>query len=322
LLRDDVFQEQGFWRAGMLPDEPDDADRAALSARLVRVLTNPVLVFRDASDRTSYFGFVEGEWVQVDFDRDGRLVHAHVLDDYETAVWLCEAGHAGACATRQAMDDAAWRDLEMAGALLSIVVGLSPAGIVVDVADIITACPEDPASFNCGFAVLGIIPGVPSLGRWDDLLDIARRVLPPHVARHLPTDVPVRDPHRFKAHGDEPGTEVFRGAEARTATRFEEIPELNPHGVRLERDPSGDVDWLGSDGLKYDAFGSSGEEGRFSPPSYRSIVNHATKADVIIVDWNEIPARYHGDMEAAIAQLLEVAARYGRNPTIVRVELR
>jgi hypothetical protein len=220
------------------------------------------------------------------------------------------------------MDDASWRDLEMAGALLSILVGISPAGIVVDVADIITACPEDPASFNCGFALLAVIPGVPPLGRWDDLLDIARRVLPPHVARHLPTDVPVRDPHRFEAHGVEPRTLAFNGPEARTATRFEEIPELNPHGVRLERDPSGDVDWIGSDGLKYDAFGSSGEDGEFSPPSYRSIVNHAIKADVIIVDWNEIPAKYHGQMEAAIAQLQEVAARYGRNPTIVRIEVR
>ena len=90
-----------------------------------------------------------------------------------------------------------------------------------------------------------------------------------------------------------------------------------------QRDPSGDADWWGVDAsgrrVNVDAFGSSGPGGQFSPPSRTSIINHATKADVIIVDWNEIPVASRPQMEAAIEELKRFAASRGRTIEVVEI---
>jgi hypothetical protein len=61
------------------------------------------------------------------------------------------------------------------GSLLVGMVGVTPVlGTGLDIHDIIVTCPSDPLSFDCGGALLGVIPGVPGLARADDVVDATR----------------------------------------------------------------------------------------------------------------------------------------------------
>jgi hypothetical protein len=86
---------------------------------------------------------------------------------------------------------------------------------------------------------------------------------------------------RLHELGEDPGAKRFRQGEMETAQRVEQ--QL---GIRLRRDPSGDADWLDSNGVTYDAVGNF--DGRYFdgqwPSLRRAILNHLGKANYVPVD--------------------------------------
>jgi hypothetical protein len=154
---------------------PTEGDAATLVAIYVApVLSNPVSSF-PFGDGAAYLGLVDGRWVLVEAGRDGEVKGVTLPDVYTVASYLCHAGRAEACAVRDRMDERARQDMAAAQGLFLGMVGLTPVvGTVLDIGDIITNCPSNPASFDCAAAAMSIVPGVPGVGRADEVVDATR----------------------------------------------------------------------------------------------------------------------------------------------------
>jgi len=178
LIADNGFVRSDLYLAGLLPDQDrvSDGDLAAVSADVEAILTNPVFALPLSRGGASYLGYVWGQWVLVDVDDEGRVSMVDVLDGYNTAVWLCEAGSAEACALRDAMDQKSRDEMRDLSTMTIVVLGLLPiVGSGVDAVDWLATCPASPVSVSCGLSTLAFVPGVPGLGRADDVASTAVR---------------------------------------------------------------------------------------------------------------------------------------------------
>jgi hypothetical protein len=169
----DVFSQLGITQR--YSTGYNQGDVATLFANYVTpTLSNPVASFPFGGGAT-YLGLVDGQFVQVEVDLQGQVTNVLRPDDYTVASYLCGAGRADGCTVRDAMDERARQEMNVAGSVLEAFVGLTPVvGTGLDIRDIVTTCPSSPLSFDCGAAVLAIIPGVPGLGRADEVVDATR----------------------------------------------------------------------------------------------------------------------------------------------------
>lgn len=170
----DVLHQLGIIGFG----EPfDEADTATFVSLVVTpTLSNPVTSFHWWNGAT-YLSIINGKWVQVEVDLQGNVTNVILPDEYTVASYLCHGGRADGCAVRDQMDERARQEMALGGAILEGIIGLTPfAGTVVDIKDIFVNCPSNPLSFDCGAAMVAMIPGVPGVGRADEVVDGAQAI--------------------------------------------------------------------------------------------------------------------------------------------------